>query len=124
MYRSCDSTARGALVFKRAPYAGLRCVARCVALLLLACMMCGGLEADAIESDRSFTQYVHSVWQTEEGLPDSSIHALAQTADGYLWIATAGGLARFDGNRFAAFTKASTPALGEDDIAQLYAASD
>jgi len=39
-------------------------------------------------------------WQTEEGLPDNSVNDLAQSDDGYLWIGTPTGLARFDGIRF------------------------
>ena len=39
-------------------------------------------------------------WQTEDGLPDNSVAGLAQTADGYLWIGTPSGLARFDGLHF------------------------
>ena len=39
-------------------------------------------------------------WQTEEGLPDNSVAGVAQTADGYLWVGTPTGLARFDGLRF------------------------
>ena len=39
-------------------------------------------------------------WQTDEGLPDNRVAGIIQTADGYLWVATFGGLARFDGVRF------------------------
>lgn len=39
-------------------------------------------------------------WQTEDGLPDNSVNGLAQTEEGYLWIGTPTGLARFDGIRF------------------------
>jgi signal transduction histidine kinase/ligand-binding sensor domain-containing protein len=39
-------------------------------------------------------------WQAEDGLPDDSVVGVAQTPDGYLWVATAGGLMRFDGLRF------------------------
>jgi signal transduction histidine kinase/ligand-binding sensor domain-containing protein len=39
-------------------------------------------------------------WQTEEGLPDNSVNGLAQTDEGYLWVGTPTGLARFDGIRF------------------------
>lgn len=39
-------------------------------------------------------------WQTEEGLPDNSVAGVAQTADGYVWVGTPTGLARFDGLRF------------------------
>ncbi|HEX3624032.1 MAG TPA: two-component regulator propeller domain-containing protein [Verrucomicrobiae bacterium] len=39
-------------------------------------------------------------WQAEDGLPDDSVVGVAQTPDGYLWVATDGGLMRFDGVRF------------------------
>jgi ligand-binding sensor domain-containing protein len=41
--------------------------------------------------------FLTEVWTAEQGLPDSSVTALAQTPDGYLWIGTYNGLARFDG---------------------------
>jgi len=40
------------------------------------------------------------VWQMEDGLPHNIVQAIAQTADGYLWVGTREGLARFDGFRF------------------------
>ena len=40
-------------------------------------------------------------WQTDEGLPDNSVTGVAQTRDGYLWVATYGGLLRFNGASFA-----------------------
>ena len=40
------------------------------------------------------------VWQAEEGLPGNSVTGVAQTSDGYLWVSTQNGLARFDGLRF------------------------
>ena len=42
-------------------------------------------------------------WQTEDGLPQESVNALAQTRDGFLWVGTSAGLARFDGARFRKF---------------------
>ncbi|HEX4343650.1 MAG TPA: two-component regulator propeller domain-containing protein, partial [Verrucomicrobiae bacterium] len=36
-------------------------------------------------------------WQTEQGLPHNMILAITQTRDGYIWLGTAYGLARFDG---------------------------
>ena len=42
------------------------------------------------------------VWQSEEGLPNNSVTGVAQTPDGYLWVSTHSGLARFDGVRFQA----------------------
>lgn len=42
-------------------------------------------------------------WQREQGLPQNSVRALAQTRDGYLWIGSEDGVARFDGARFVSF---------------------
>src|ERR1017187_7560133 len=43
-------------------------------------------------------------WQTDEGLPNNFVRAIVQTPDGYLWVGTSAGLARFDGLRFTVFT--------------------
>lgn len=43
-------------------------------------------------------------WTNEEGLPQAAVTALAQDSLGFLWVGTQGGLARFDGQRFRAFT--------------------
>lgn len=48
----------------------------------------------------------YRVWTTEEGLPQGSVRAIAQTADGYLWLATLDGLVRFDGVRMTVLTSA------------------
>jgi ligand-binding sensor domain-containing protein/signal transduction histidine kinase len=42
-------------------------------------------------------------WGTAAGLPQNSVNAIAQTPDGYLWVGTRDGLARFDGVRFTVF---------------------
>jgi ligand-binding sensor domain-containing protein/signal transduction histidine kinase len=42
-------------------------------------------------------------WQREQGLPQTSVRALAQTRDGYLWVGSEDGVARFDGVRFVSF---------------------
>lgn len=42
-------------------------------------------------------------WGTESGLPQNTVNAIVQTRDGYLWLGTQGGLARFDGVRFKVF---------------------
>src|ERR1051326_639901 len=44
-------------------------------------------------------------WTTEDGLPKNTITSLLQTRDGYLWVGTRDGLARFDGMRFKVFTE-------------------
>lgn len=63
--------------------------------------------------------YLTDVWTADAGLPDSSVTALAQTPDGYLWIGTYNGLARFDGKQFVTFDPANTPALAHARVRQL-----
>ena len=47
-------------------------------------------------------RYFERNWRRGDGLPGNSVYAIAQAADGYLWIGTENGLARFDGQRFVA----------------------
>jgi ligand-binding sensor domain-containing protein/signal transduction histidine kinase len=65
----------------------------------------------AMEADRAGDSHSIQGWFTEHGLPSYKVRAVTQTRDGYLWIATAQGLARFDGSRFTVFTGASNPEL-------------
>lgn len=36
-------------------------------------------------------------YSSDDGLPQSHVNAIVQARDGYLWVGTFGGLARFDG---------------------------
>ena len=58
----------------------------------------------------------HQAWSTEEGLPQSSVHSVLQTQDGYVWVATEGGLARFDGWSFTVFDRKTEPAFHSEDL--------
>jgi ligand-binding sensor domain-containing protein/signal transduction histidine kinase len=60
------------------------------------------------------SQYGHDVWDSDSGLPQNSVDAIAQTQDGYLWLGTQEGLVRFDGVRFTVFDTRNTPALRDD----------
>ena len=59
-------------------------------------------------------------WNTENGLPQNSVVGIAQTHDGYIWLATFDGLARFDGVRFKIFRKHDTPELPTNRISKLF----
>lgn len=59
-------------------------------------------------------------WQVRDGLPQNQIRAIKQTRDGYLWLATFDGLARFDGIRFVVFNRANTPALRSNIFTALF----
>ena len=68
----------------------------------------------AQERDRTLSQLYHRAWTSRDGAP-ADVQALAQTADGVLWLGTQSGLFRFDGVRFELFdptTPDSLPALG------------
>jgi ligand-binding sensor domain-containing protein len=41
-----------------------------------------------------------TIWTQAQGLTQDTIRAIAQTRDGYLWVGTSEGLARFDGYEF------------------------
>src|SRR6266850_2094273 len=56
-------------------------------------------------------KYVQDVWTTEKGLPQNSVTSLLQSRDGYLWVGTFGGLARFDGLKFTIFDTGNSPGL-------------
>jgi signal transduction histidine kinase/ligand-binding sensor domain-containing protein len=58
------------------------------------------LIAPAVFASATNEEWLAQSWQTEDGLPDNSVTGVAQTADGYLWVGTPTGLARFDGQRF------------------------
>jgi ligand-binding sensor domain-containing protein/signal transduction histidine kinase len=60
------------------------------------------------------------VWGTADGLPQSSVIALAQTRDGYLWLGTLNGLVRFDGNSFTCFNVNKTPGLPDNRVIFLF----
>lgn len=70
-----------------------------------------GAGAQFLAPEVSLKNYTHKIWKTEQGLPQNSAWAICQTNDGYLWIGTEEGLARYDGARFTVFNKLNTPAL-------------
>lgn len=63
--------------------------------------------AFALDPRKSLTQYSHTSWTQQHGLPQDTIRAITQTTDGYLWLGTDEGLARFDGYEFVSFSKAN-----------------
>ncbi len=64
--------------------------------------------------------FVVDVWGTAAGLPQSSVIALTQTREGYLWVGTLNGLVRFDGNSFTRFNVNNTPGLTDNRIIFLF----
>ena len=69
---------------------------------------------------RADPEYLIDTWETEDGLPENSATAMAQTPDGYLWFGTWNGLTRFDGVSFSVFNPANTPQLPSAGIVNLH----
>lgn len=67
-------------------------------------------------------QYRIDRWTADDGLPQNSVYAIVQTRDGYLWLATLDGLARFDGVRFTVFNKSNSPGIVNNRFVSLFEA--
>ncbi len=65
-------------------------------------------------------RFTVDVFSTAQGLPSSAVLALTQTRDGYLWVGTSAGLARFDGVQFTVFDENNTPGLNSSEVVCLY----
>ncbi len=97
---------------------GTRIGSLCV---LAACLASGAL---ALDPRKSLTQYSRTLLTCgKRGLPQDTIRAITQTKDGYLWLGTDEGLARFDGYEFVVFSK-SNGDLPDNSITALTAAND
>lgn len=81
-----------------------RAVARFLAVLKIAALI--GVAAAAQPPHNPFGQFRHIRWTADDGAP-TNIREIAQTPDGYLWLASGDGLYRFDG---ASFERISAPA--------------
>lgn len=77
-----------------------------------------------LERGKALTQYVLDTWGPKDGLSQHSVHAITQTRDGYLWLATEDGLVRFDGVRFTSFNSRNTRGFGHDYVHALREAQD
>jgi signal transduction histidine kinase/ligand-binding sensor domain-containing protein len=60
--------------------------------------------------ETAHAQYGFEVWTVDNGLPENEVRGITQTPDGYLWVASFNGLARFDGVHLTLFNR-ETPGL-------------
>ncbi len=65
-------------------------------------------------------EFVVTSWKMQDGLPSDRVRGILQTRDGYIWVATFNGAARFDGVRFRVFNDANTPALRNSLVCCLF----
>jgi len=70
-------------------------IAICAVVILIA--TCRGL---ALDPGQPASSYLRKTFTIEDGLPTNEVYAILQTQNGFLWVGTDAGLARFDGQRF------------------------
>lgn len=85
---------------------------------------CVLLSLCAITAFAQYSPYRFDHWTTDNGLPQNTVYDVIQTRDGYLWLTTFDGLARFDGVRFTVFDKSNSKGINSNRFTGLYEARD
>jgi len=80
---------------------------RLIFLIVGMLMACGDVSASGPVKPRH--TMVPTAFTGEDGLPQAGVTSILQTRDGYLWVGTFGGLARFDGWAFKIFRDSPDP---------------
>ena len=96
-------------------------------VLFVALVSLGALQSGAAQVSRPLTsppEFTLDQWTTVDGLPQNSVNAIEQTPDGYIWVGTFGGLARFDGLRFSVVDRVDTAGRHIDRVLSLAVAPD
>jgi ligand-binding sensor domain-containing protein len=95
---------------------------RCLVVLI-----CVGLGMAHGQQVLTSPHYIVQRWEavaTEDSLPQNTVTAVVQTQNGYLWIGTYSGLARFDGLRFTVFNDSNAPGLASSRVTSLFEGDD
>lgn len=100
--------------------------------VLLLCFFCVSFIVNAqkqnkhipFDPNKELSQFLIDVWDSEKGLPSSTLLQVIQTKDGYLWIGSYDGLLRFDGNSFDLYTKNTTKEFQTNNVTTLREAED
>jgi signal transduction histidine kinase/ligand-binding sensor domain-containing protein len=71
-----------------------------------------------------YSPYRFDHWTTDDGLPQNTVTSVVQTRDGYLWLTTFDGLARFDGVRFTVFDKSNSKGIKSNRFLRQYETRD
>ena len=80
--------------------------------------------ATALDPHTRITQYFHTAWRVQDGAFEAAPNAVAQTADGYIWIGTGSGLVKYDGARFEAWAPPPGKSLPSPNVVSLLGSSD
>lgn len=68
--------------------------------MIVAMLVAGGMVRPSACATPPEVPFSSRAWETDDGLPHNSVNAVLRREDGFLWIATQGGLVRFDGLEF------------------------
>ncbi len=91
-----------------------------VPFIIFVIVLQAGNIALAVPLQADVMKYVSTDWGLKEGLPQSSVNNIIQSRDGYIWLATFGGLVRFNGVSFTTFNRSNTKGLRSDRMLTLY----
>lgn len=105
---------------------------RLLLISVLGCLLSSHTWGQTLSSTKALGRYQQFIWTEEHGLPQNTVQAITRTRDGYLWLGTLAGVARFDGARFSAFNNVTTreikgsyiTALLEDRAGNLWISTD
>ena len=75
--------------------------------------------AQSTSANSVLGRYQQLNWQERDGLPQNTVLAVATTRDGYVWVGTYEGAARFDGVRFTLFNRSTTTGIGNSLVTAL-----
>jgi signal transduction histidine kinase/ligand-binding sensor domain-containing protein len=89
-------------------------------MLLASALWTAGADAQSMSANRVYGRYQQALWQERDGLPQNTVLAITKTRDGYLWLGTYEGAARFDGVRFTLFNANNTAGLGNSFVTALH----
>lgn len=89
--------------------------------LIFFCTSVHSVSNIAHDESLPLSDYFTQTWSTHDGLPHNGINTISQTSDGYLWIGTWEGLARFNGRDFKIYSRGSEAGLPDSSIKSLTA---
>jgi signal transduction histidine kinase/CheY-like chemotaxis protein/ligand-binding sensor domain-containing protein len=99
--------------------AGVRNRLTAVGAIVAASALAGATLVEARDAAARFDQRQTLSWQIENGLPQNSVQAILRDRQGYLWLGTQGGVARFDGVRFVVFDRSNTAVFHRENVVAL-----
>ncbi|MFT3761487.1 MAG: two-component regulator propeller domain-containing protein [Pseudoxanthomonas sp.] len=93
-------------------------------LLCLSCLLLPAPPARALDPARNVDEYTVTHWTMKAGLPHDLIHRIAQDGEGFLWLGTWEGAARFDGRGFEVYDSVSVPDMDVAGVRAILRESD